>query len=130
MNRVRTAVLAFFFTSLSGTANTLNVVINTSSIASSNVKVVFDVTANTLNLNTLNFSAPGSTTGLPETTGGLVDGDLILLHNPAAFTFIDTGSFFNELIVNLAPVSNSVLFTLSYTTNAPVMGTAPDEIAF
>jgi hypothetical protein len=114
-------------------AATLNVSLNTSAVAGSNVKVVFDITANTLNLNTLdilNFSAPGSTMGLPETSGGLVDGDLILIHNPAPFTFIQTGSFFNELIVNLGPIGNSVTFNLSYTTSSPAPGTPPDEIAF
>jgi len=127
------ALIAVTLMASSVLADTLNVSIDTSAVAGSPLKAVFDVTANTPFLNEvdiLNFSAPGSTMGLTETTGGLVDGDLILLSNPAPFTFIDTGAFFNELIVNLTPVSNTVTFGLSYTTNAPVPGTPPDQIAF
>lgn len=126
-------VLLLAFMASPAFSDSLNVSINTSGLAGTDLKVVFDVTANTLNLNTLdinNFSAPGSTLGHPETTGGLVDGDIILGLNPAPFTYIQTGSFFNELIVNLQPVASSVTFSLSYTENAPGPGTAPDEISF
>jgi hypothetical protein len=129
----RTFAAILFVASVPAYGGTIAVSMNTSAVAGSNIKVVFDITANTLNLNQLdieNFAAPGSTYGLPETTGGLVDGDLILLNNPAAFTSIQTGSFFNELIVNLAPVGKSVSFTLSYTGNAPSGGALPDEVAF
>jgi hypothetical protein len=114
-------------------SDSVNVSINTSAVAGTDLKAVFDVTANTPHLNQLNinnFSAPQSTLGQPETTGGLVDGDIILGLNPAPFTYIDTGSFFNELIVNLTPVANSITFNLSYSENAPSSGTAPDEISF
>jgi hypothetical protein len=124
---------AFALTVLSAVGGTLNVSINTSAVAGTPLKVVFDLTANTLNLNELdilNFSAPASTLGSPETTGGLVAGDIILGLNPAPFTSIQTGAFFNELIVNLTPVRNSVTFGLSYSQNAPAGGTLPDEIAF
>jgi hypothetical protein len=127
------ALGALLIASIPAVAGTINFTIDTSAINGSNLKVVFDITANTLNLNQLdieNFSAPGAPYGSPETTGGLVDGDLILLENPAPFTFIDTSSFFNELIVNLQPVKNSVTFTLFYTQNAPSGGALPDEVAF
>ena len=133
MKRVVCATTALIvLTALSGLAGTLNFSINTSAVAGSALKVVFDVTANTLLLNEVdidNFSAPGSTMGLPETTGGLIDGDLILGLNPAPFTSIQTKVFFNELIVNLAPVAKSVAFSLFYTENAPSGSILPDDVA-
>jgi hypothetical protein len=134
LRRLSIALIVIALTSLSASADIVeNVSIDTSAVAGADLKVVFDVTANTPFLNTLNinnFSAPGSTMGLPETTGGLIDGDLILGLNPAPFTFIQTATFFNELIVNLAPVSNQVTFTLDSTTNAPASGVFSDEVAF
>jgi hypothetical protein len=129
----RGTVLLLAFTTLPAFADVLNVSVDTSSVAGTDVKFVFDMTSSTPFLNTLyieNFSAPGSVLGLPETTGGLIDGDLILGLNPAPFTFIETATFFNELIVNLAPVSDSVTFSLDYTTNSPSGGVLPDEIDF
>jgi hypothetical protein len=127
------AVLLALTTVSARADSVLNVTVDTAVVAGTDVKFVFDMTANTPFLNTLyieNFSAPGSVMGLPETTGGLIDGDLILGLNPAPFTYIETATFFNELIVNLTPVLNSVTFTLDYTTNAPGLGVLPDEIDF
>lgn len=128
-----TIFLALAFNASLSQAGLIKVSIDTSAIAGSALKVVFDVAANTPGLNRvdiLNFSAPGSTMGLPETTGGLVTGDLILGVNPAPFTNMETSAFFNEVIVNLTPVSKNITFTLSYTENVPAPDTLPDEIVF
>lgn len=113
-------------------AATTNITINTAAVKGRAVKVVIDVTANTTNLNNLtitNFAATGSTMGIPEIQGGLVTGDLILVNNPASFTSVETSYFFNEVIVNLNPVGNSVNFTLTYTQSAPSAGVLPDQIS-
>jgi hypothetical protein len=125
--------MVFVLTAPYAMADMLGVSIDTSGMAGKNVKAVFDMTVNTPYLNylyILNFFAPGSTMGLPETSGGLVDGDLILRQNPAPFTVIEGSTFFNELIVNLTPVSNQITFDLSYSNNGPSAGAAPDQISF
>ena len=134
MDRKFVLLSAFWagFTAFPALAVTTNFTINTSAVQGRHIKVVIDVTANTLNLNSINifnFAAPGSTMGLPDTQGGLITGDLILITNPAASTNIQTGFFFNEIMVNLNPVGSSVTFTLSYTTAPPPGGVLPDEIS-
>jgi hypothetical protein len=66
---------------------------------------------------------------LPSSTGGLVQGDLILLDNPAAYTEIEKGSAFNEVIVNLNPVGNLITFTLEYSDAGPLGGFPPDQVS-
>lgn len=104
--------------------------IDTSAVAGDTVRVAFDFTANTLNLNSLQlltFSAPGATMGLPDTLGGLISGDLILGNNPAAFTLIQSEAFFNSLTVNLEPVGNLITFQTTLTEN--VGAGLPDQFS-
>jgi len=128
--RAALALLPFLILPVS--AGTINLSINTAAVSGQNITVAFDIIANTQNLNfldILNFSAPGATMGVPQTSGGLVTGDLILRLNPAPFTQIATGSFFNELLVNLTPVGNLITFQLSFTENGPSNSALPDNIA-
>jgi hypothetical protein len=65
----------------------------------------------------------------PFTTGGIIQGDLILIKNPATYTEIEKGSAFNELVVNLSPVGNLITFALAYNDDGPPPGFPPDEIS-
>src|SRR5689334_22121192 len=118
-------------------AGTLNLSIDSSAISGSPLRVAIDFVTSSPGafascsptcLKVLNFSAPGSTMALPETTGGLVQGDLILINNPSNSTEIEKGSAFNEVIVNLNPVRNLVTFSLNYTDSGPVSGLPPDQV--
>ncbi|MFP5288432.1 MAG: S-layer homology domain-containing protein [Thermoanaerobaculia bacterium] len=79
----------------------------------------------------LNFSTD-ATLGLPETEGGLVTGDLILRINPAPFTQIDDGFFYNELVLPTTTLSfgNQIDFSIQLTENAVGASIPPDEFAF
>lgn len=82
-------------------ATQYRVEIDTSAIQGSEGAIALDFTSNTPGDNTvgiLNFTHDG-TTGLPETQGGLVLGDIILLLNPAPFTEIKDAFFFNQLMI-------------------------------
>ena len=132
----RYAALALLI-SAAALGGTINVSINTSAVAGSLIRIAFDVTTSTPAafscfsncLSIANFSAPGSTMQLPDTSGGLVTGDLILLSNPASLTYIDKGSAFNNITVNLSPVGNLIMFTITYTEAGPSGGNPPDQIA-
>jgi len=111
-----------------------NFTINTSGVNGTPGKLAFDITTSNPgtsgnHVSIQNFAAPGATTGLPDTQGGLVSGDLILHAPPATLTTIDTDSFFNELTVNFTKFSNSITFTLQLTENPPPGGGPPDEFA-
>ena len=109
---------------------TYNVTINTSAVQGTNGQLAFDFTKNDPLFNTvdiLNFSTD-STLGVPITEGGLVEGDLILQINPAPFTRINGGSFFNELIVTPTPFGNNISFTLSLS-QSHTPGGVPDQLA-
>ena len=134
MNRgllgILTGLLAAAAPAFAGTAT---VTINTAALAGAKIKTAFDFTANTLNRNSAtisNYSAPGSTMGLPETLGGLISGDLILQNNPASSTSIEFGSFFNSLAVVLNTTGNQITFSISYSELGPLGGAPPDAIAF
>ena len=126
------AILFVLWASQSAIAITqYSVTLDTTAIQGKSGKLAFDFTANTLGLNhvnILNFSTDG-TFGLPETEGGLVEGSLILMLNPASHTEIHTGAFFNELVVNLQPFGKSTSFTLGLPENAPSSGDLPDQFA-
>jgi hypothetical protein len=77
----------------------------------------------------LQFTHNG-TTGLPETQGGLVTGDIILLLNPAPFTQIEDDFFFNELLIPFTSFGTSISFTVVITENASGSGQVPDEFSF
>src|SRR6266446_3493857 len=114
-------------------ATTISVTINTTAVAGSSSKLVFDFVTNAPergeHLELLNFSAPGAVIGLPETLGGLVSGDLILLRNPAPFTVVDADFFFNEIAVNIQRFTEAITVTLQIPDLAPVPGVPPDEFA-
>ena len=91
-----------------------NVSINTSAIAGTQGKVAFDYLVNDPpsghHLEILNIVTNSKTAALPETEGGLVEGNVILppyttpgapLSGFPGFAEIGGGSFFNELILNL-----------------------------
>ena len=68
-------------------------------------------------------------TGLPETRGGLVQGDIILLANPAAFTSIEDDFFFNQLSVPFTSFGTSITFNVQTTEVAPTVADLPDELS-
>jgi hypothetical protein len=110
------------------------VTIDTSAVNGTSGKLVFDFLVNSpsfsRHVDILSFSAPSSTAGLPETEGGLVEGELILPpFNSASFTRIGGSFFFNELIVNFISFGNSISFTLSIADIGPSPGGLPDQFA-
>jgi hypothetical protein len=113
-------------------ATQYRVEIDTSAIQGTAGALAFDFTSNTPDDNKvtiLNFTHDG-TTGLPETQGGLVQGDIILLLNPAPFTEIADGFFFNELLVPFTSFGTSISFTIQLTENPVGAGGIPDEFSF
>lgn len=105
------------------------VTINTSAIQGSAGKLAFDFTngdplSNTLSI--FNFSTNG-TTGLPETQGGLVQGDIILLLNPAPVTTIEDDFFFNQLVVPFTSFGSQITFSIQLTQNRGASG-FPDQL--
>jgi len=109
---------------------TYQVMIDTSAVKGTKGQLAFDFTKNGPLFNTvdiLNFSTD-STLGVPITEGGLVEGDLILQINPAPFTRINGGFFFNELVVIPMPFGNTITFTLRLSENHTA-GQVPDQFA-
>ena len=123
--------LCVAFSASGGPVSMYGVSINTSGINGTAGAIAFDFLRNDPSSNTLdilNFSTD-ATLGLPVTQGGLVEGDLILGDNPAPFTRINGGSFFNELLLPTMPFRNTIKFTLSLSGNY-TPGAIPDEVAF
>jgi hypothetical protein len=81
-----------------------------------------------VNLYLRDFSTDGLL-GLPETEGGLVTGDLIELENPAAYTQIENGSFFNQVLLPFQSFSNNITFTLQTDDSPPRSGGIPSEVS-
>lgn len=124
------AFLTVYLTQSAFGQTSFQVTINTSAIKGKAGKLAFDFTSGDSSVNTvsiLDFSTDG-TRGLPETQGGLVQGDIILGLNPAPFTMIADGFFFNELVVPFNSFGDQITFTLQVTQSR---GTdpIPDEFA-
>jgi hypothetical protein len=118
---------------LAATAATFNVTINTSVVSPGHIKTAFDVVSNNPNRNSIsitNYHAPGTTMGLPESTGGTSEGDLATILNPAAFTTLSTEAFYNNFVINLNPIANTINFTINLSELGPLTGNAPDLFAF
>jgi hypothetical protein len=107
------------------------VTIDTSALAGSAGGIAFDVTTENPGFNNreyiINFTTDG-VTGLPQTQGGLVDGDIILKLNPAPSTSIANGSFFNQLLLPLTSFGTTISFGLELTSTATPP--SPDEFSF
>ena len=120
-------------------AGIVNVTIDSSAVAGSSLGVAIDFTTSepgTFNscfptcVEIHDFSAPGSTMGLPLTTNGFTQGDLILIQNPAEHSELEKGSPFNEVIVVLNPLGNLITFRLEYSDNPPAdPANPPDQIS-
>lgn len=135
------AILVFAFAFLIGSIEqvwathagaTYTITIDTSAVTGSVGAIALDFTSNTPNDNSvsiLSFSHDG-TTGLPETQGGLISGDIILLLNPAPFTQIADGSFFNSLVVPFDSFGSQIIFSLQITENAALPSEIPDQFSF
>jgi hypothetical protein len=115
-------------------ATSITVTINTSAVAGTSGGLAFDLlvpsppSSNFIEI--LNFTAPGSVATLPSTSGGLVEGDLILPpFNVGAMSEIEGGSFFNELVINFVKFGSSISFTLFTSNNNPIGGNPPDEFS-
>jgi len=112
-------------------ASQYQVTIDTSLVQGKAGALSFDFTSNdpfTNSVSILNFTHDG-VTGLPETQGGLIIGDIILLLNPAPFTFIQDGSFFNHLSVPFTSFGTSVTFVVQTTEVPPFTSDLPDEMS-
>jgi hypothetical protein len=122
-----------FAAALGGTVNAAQytVRINTTRVAGTPGALAIDFLADTATFHEVtirDFSTDG-TTGLPETEGGLVTGDLIELENPADFTEIDNGFFFNQVIIPFTRFGKEIVFTLQ-TQDGPVSdGGLPSEVS-
>jgi hypothetical protein len=107
-----------------------SVTIDTTAVKGTEGALVFDLTSSNEGPNTttiLDYSHDG-TSGLPETQGGLVQGDIILLLNPAPVTTIEDGFFFNELLIPFESFGTHITFTLQLSENpAPGPQGIPDE---
>ena len=106
-----------------------NVTIDTSDFQGTSGAIAIDFTSpnsasNTVTL--LNFSYDG-VSDLPESQGGLVQGDIILLLNPAPATTIVDGFFFNQLLLPFTNFGNSISFTLQTTENGPPSPIVPQD---
>ena len=122
----------------------ITVTINTSALNGKPGKLVFDYTTSSPStvsslagpfVEIINFTAAGATIGLPSSIGGLIYGDMILQHNPAAATYMTTdyfgqGAFFTELSENITQFSNSITFQLGFGGAQAVAGEPPDQFAF
>jgi hypothetical protein len=125
-----TLLILFLATSASA-VTTYTVMIDTAALNGSAGKLVFDFTSNngfSNHVDILNFTTDG-TLGLPETEGGLVEGDIILGSNPAHHTRIHDAFFFNELMVNFVSFGNQITFTLEISESPSSAGQLPDEFA-
>lgn len=132
LSMVIPATLLMLFLATSAFAvTTYTVTIDTSALNGSAGKLVFDFTSSngfTNHADILNFTTDG-TLGLPDTEGGLVEGDIILGSNPAHHTRIHDGFFFNELTVNFVSFGNQITFTLELSESPSGAGQLPDEFA-
>jgi PEP-CTERM motif len=125
------ALLSGLSLSSSAVALTMfDVTIDTSAVKGKNGQLAFDFTRNDPLFNTLDILtfSTDSALGVPITEGGLVEGDLILQANPAPFTRINGGSFFNELVLTPTPFGKSVTFSVSLSENH-TPGEISDEFA-
>lgn len=132
LSMVFSATLLMLYLSVSAFAvTTYNVTIDTSALNGTAGKLAFDFTSNNGGVNhvdILNFTTDG-TLGLPDTEGGLVEGDIILGSKPAHHTRIHDGFFFNELTVNFVSFGNQITFTLEISESPSGAGHLPDEFA-
>jgi hypothetical protein len=113
---------------------TYTVTIDTTERVGESAQIAFDFTSSDLNPNIVSIREllTDGTLGLPITAGGLVEGDVILLHgdqgDDAALTTIKDSAFFNQLAMPIT-FGNQIVFKLEVTTQAG--GTAPqDQLAF
>ncbi|HEX9660251.1 MAG TPA: hypothetical protein VGA18_08115, partial [Rhodothermales bacterium] len=106
--------------------------IDTSALTGFSGALALDFTSTDTAVNSvtiLNFIHDGET-DLPETEGGLIQGDIILLLNPAPVTTIEDSFFFNALAVPFTRFGSSISFTLQLTENAPFANNVPpDELS-
>lgn len=126
------ATVVSLFVTEESLASLYRVEVDTSSIVGTPGAIALDYTSSTPYDNAvyiLNFSHNG-TTGLPETEGGLVQGDIILLLNPAPFTIMSDGSFFNEIVIPFDSFGTSISFVVQLSENGPPPGALPDEFSF
>ena len=116
-----------------------DVSIITTSLAGTTGKLTFDYLVNNPpsghHVEIVNFMTNSSVAGLPETAGGLVEGDMFLppfttigapLSGEVGFGEIGGGFFFNELILNLT-FGTSISFQLHVPEYA--VGVVPDQFS-
>jgi hypothetical protein len=102
--------------------------IDTSPVKGAAGKLVFDITSNrplTNRVDLINFLTDG-VTGLPETQGELVSGDLILNSNPAKSTRMKAYGFFTELALPFQSFGTRVNFVVNASETGPQKDAPPD----
>jgi PEP-CTERM motif len=126
------AMLLAFGASTHALAAMFDVTIDTSAIMGSSGKVTLDYTVNNppsfQHVGIFGFVTNGTSAGLPESEGGLVEGTLILPPFTAGFAEIGGSFFFNELIVNLV-FGTAISFELHVPDLASDPGGVPDQFA-
>jgi hypothetical protein len=106
--------------------------IDTSMVQGTAGALAFDLVSDSSSNNhvaILDFTHNG-TTLLPQTQGGLVEGDLILLANPAHHTEINDDSFYNQMLVPFSSFGTTITFSVHLTTAVSGPGKLPDEFSF
>lgn len=113
---------------------TYNFTINTLAVKGQPGKIVLDYTVNvpggsgnSVYITNYTSTGTGLQLGLPETQGGLVTGDIILLNNPASSTQIIGGAFFNELAVTYVKFGDQITFSVDVPASS--LPGIPDEFS-
>jgi hypothetical protein len=123
--------LIFLLPAIAPAQSIYGVSIDTSRLRGTSGKLIFDITSNmplTNRADVLNFYTDG-VTGLPQTAGNLVAGDLIQNVQPAKLTRMKANTFFTELALPFETFGDEISFTLNVSETAPLPGRLPDEFA-
>jgi hypothetical protein len=133
------ALVCVTFAANVASAAMFDVTVNTSSIAGTTGKLVVDYTVNQppsgRHVEVHDFVTNSIVAALPETEGGLVEGNVFLppfttigasLNSAVGFAEIGGGQFFNELMMNLT-FGTTISFELHVPEYAPL--TFPDQVA-
>jgi len=128
---IRTALLAGAISAACLAQSLYSVSVDTTQLRGSAGKLVFDITSNyplTNRVDVINFTTDG-TTGLPETQGDLVTGDLIQGSNPARITRIKANGFYTELALPFTAFGDIISFGLNASETGPSGDRPPDKFS-
>lgn len=118
-----------------GASSPIQVEIRSAPIAGQSGWMTFDVTSPAevpFSWNALYIYAYSSdgVRGLPETSGGLTSGDLILGIEPAYYTTMTVSDFYNHLALRMNTIGSATSFTVDLTTFYSFPSQYPEEFSF